>query len=83
MKCTSSRGVWNTLCAAGLTHFSPLGTLRASAISSVTLAAGSTPPMPGLAPWLSFSETHLIWSWAALSRNMSGSKSPSLVRAPK
>ena len=67
----------------GLTHFSPCGTSRISAISSVTLAAGSTPPMPGLAPWLSLSETHLTWSLAALSANMAGSKSPSLVRAPK
>ena len=55
---------------AGETHFSPCGTPRTSAISGVTLAAGSTPPMPGLAPWLSLSETHLTWSWAALSANL-------------
>ena len=46
----------------GLTHVWPFGTLRALAISSVTLGPGRTPPMPGLAPWLSFSETHLIAS---------------------
>ncbi len=83
MNRTSSRGVENTRWYDGDTHFSPAGTPRASAISRVTLAPGSTPPMPGLAPWLSLSETILTWSSAAVSRNLSGSKSPSSVRAPK
>jgi len=83
MNSTSSTGVWQTRCEDGLTHFSPWGTWRMSAISLVTFAAGSTPPMPGLAPWLSLSDTHLTASWDALSRNESGSKSPFLVRAPK
>ena len=39
--------------------------------------------MPGLAPWESFNETHFTESSAAFSANMSGLKSPSLVRAPK
>ncbi len=80
---TSSRGVEKTLCAGGDTHFSPLGTPLASAISCVTFAPGSTPPMPGLAPWLSLSETIFTWSPEAVSANFAGSKSPSSVRAPK
>ncbi len=76
-------GVEKTRCAGGLTHFSPCGTWRTSAISCVTFFAGRTPPMPGFAPWLSLSDTHFTASWAALSRNESGSKSPSSVRAPK
>ena len=32
----------------------PTATPRAAAISAVTLAPGSNPPSPGLAPWLSF-----------------------------
>ena len=80
---TSSRGVWKAECAAGLTQSRPCGTPRTAAISAVTLAAGSTPPMPGLAPWLSFSDTHRTWSSPALSRNFSSSKPPSFVRAPK
>ena len=83
MKRTSSRGVENTLWAGGLTHFFPCGTSRASAISWVTFSPGSTPPMPGLAPWLSLSDTHLTWSCAALERNSASSKPPSFVRAPK
>ena len=67
---TSSRGVENTRWYDGDTHFSPFGTPRASAISWVTLAPGSTPPMPGLAPWLSLSETILTWSSAAVSREL-------------
>ena len=58
----SSRGVENTLWPGGLTHVCPSGTLRVSAISLVTLGPGRTPPIPGLAPWLSFSETILTAS---------------------
>ncbi len=83
MNSTSSRGVEKTRWEAGETHFSPFGTPRASAISWVTFAPGRTPPMPGLAPWLSFSETIRTWSPAAVSANLCGSKSPSSVRAPK
>ena len=56
---TSSRGVRNVACAAGLMQSRPCGTPRAAAISAVTFAAGSTPPIPGFAPWESFSDTHL------------------------
>src|SRR5699024_9038112 len=83
MNSTSSVGVANTRCAEGLTHFCPWGTCRMRAISADTFGPGSTPPIPGLAPWLSFSETHFTWSLAATAVNSSGSKSPSGVRVPK
>ena len=52
MKCISSIGVENALCADGETQSWPTGMPRAAAISRVTLAPGSMPPCPGLAPWL-------------------------------
>jgi hypothetical protein len=83
MNWISSRGVLNTLCDGGLMQVWPCGTERASAISALTFEPGSTPPMPGFAPWLSLSSTIFTESWAALSANMSASNPPSLVRAPK
>ena len=53
MNCIISSGLPNALCAAGEMQSTHGGTPRASAISGVTLAPGSTPPWPGLAPWLS------------------------------
>ena len=61
----------------------PIGTPRVWAISALTLAAGSTPPWPGLAPWLSFSSIILTCSCAALAAKRSGSKRPSSVRQLK
>ena len=46
----------------------PCATPRILEISSETLAAGSTPPCPGLAPWLILSSTILIWSSAGDAR---------------
>ena len=46
----SSSGVENAECRAGETQSIALGTPRVTAISGVTLAPGSTPPWPGLAP---------------------------------
>ena len=60
---------------------SPIGTPRVLEISSVTLAAGSTPPWPGLAPWLTLSSTILTWSSAATSANSSGLKRAVAVAA--
>ena len=51
---------------------SPMATPRILEISSETLAAGSTPPCPGLAPWLILSSTILIWSSLATRANSSG-----------
>jgi hypothetical protein len=75
--------MWTAAGRAGLTHFSPSGTPRAWAISRATFAAGSTPPIPGFTPWLSFSDTHFTAGCAALSAKVCGSKSPSRVQAPK
>ncbi len=55
MKCSICLGESKALCRAGLMQSWPGGTSRAWAISIVTLAPGSTPPWPGLAPWLSLS----------------------------
>lgn len=49
-KRTSSRGVAYTRWKGGEIMVRPSGTPRTFAISAVTLAPGSTPPMPGLAP---------------------------------
>jgi hypothetical protein len=57
---TSSMGVENAEWLDGEMQSFPSGTPRVSAISRDTLAAGSTPPCPGLAPWLSLSSTILI-----------------------
>ncbi|MNV61941.1 hypothetical protein D3C71_1544680 [compost metagenome] len=49
--CNSSTGVLNAECFDGDTQSTPIGTPRVTEISALTLAAGSTPPWPGLAPW--------------------------------
>ena len=53
-------GVEKARCLAGEMQSSPIGTPRILEISSETFAAGSTPPWPGLAPWLILSSTILI-----------------------
>ena len=58
MKCIISIGVEKALCDEGEMQSTPTGTPRAAAISTVTFGAGSTPPWPGFAPWLSFNECH-------------------------
>ena len=60
---------------------SPSGTPLILEISSDTLAAGSTPPCPGLAPWLILSSTILIWSSAAMRANSSGIEAAVAVAA--
>ena len=59
----------------------PSGTPRVSAISRDTLAAGSTPPCPGLAPWLNSGSTILIDRAAAVAANVSGAKAAVRVAA--
>ena len=61
----------------------PIGTPRVAAISADTFAAGSTPPWPGLAPWLILSSTILTCASAAVSAKRSGENVPSGLRAPK
>ncbi len=83
MKSNSSSGVSNAECRAGERQSTPTGTPRASAISGVTLAPGSTPPWPGLAPCEILISTILTWGVRACSANFSGSNLPSGVRQPK
>ena len=83
MNCIISVGVENAEWPAGDTQSTPIGTPRVSEISWLTLGAGSTPPWPGLAPWLSFSSTILTCGLVAPAANFSGEKVPSGLRAPK
>jgi hypothetical protein len=78
-----STGVEKAECWAGEMQSSPIGTPRVIEISWLTLGPGSTPPWPGLAPWLSFSSTILICSLTAAAANFSREKVPSGLRQPK
>ena len=62
MKAIISSGVEKAEWRAGDRQSSPSATPRMAAISAVTLAPGSTPPWPGLAPWLSLISIILICS---------------------
>ncbi len=75
--------VLNAECLDGDTHSTPIGTPRVIAISALTLAAGSTPPWPGLAPCDSLISIILTWSWVAFATNFSSLKRPSSPRQPK
>lgn len=81
--CIISTGVENSECPSGRTHSCPCGAPLASAIFLETLEAGSTPPTPGLAPWLSLIRMPLTSVLVAFSANMSGLNAPSTVRQPK
>src|ERR1700685_2057408 len=83
MNCIISIGVENAEWHDGEMQSTPSGTPRVAAISGLTLAAGNTPPWPGLAPWLSLSSTIFIWSFFALAANFSGEKVPSALRQLK
>jgi hypothetical protein len=83
MKCISSSGVANALCRAGDRQSTLIGTPRAAAISAVTFGAGSTPPWPGLAPWLSLISIIFTCGSRALAAKRSASNVPSSVRQPK
>ena len=83
MKAIISSGVEKAEWREGETQSWPIGTPRVAAISGVTLAAGSTPPWPGLAPWLSLISIILTWSELAWAAKRSGSKRPSAPRQPK
>ncbi len=82
-KCSSSSGVAKAPWCAGLTQSTPGGTPRAAAISGVTLGPGSTPPCPGLAPWLSLISIILTCASAAWVAKRAGSKRPAASRQPK
>ena len=83
IKSIISSGVEKAPWLAGETQSMPIGTPRMAAISGVTLAAGRTPPWPGLAPWLSLISIILICGFCATRRNFQAEKAPSSVRQPK
>jgi hypothetical protein len=83
MKSIISVGVEKALCDEGEMQSTPTGTPRAAAISGVTLGAGSTPPWPGLAPWLSLSSIIFTCGSRALAVKRSSLKLPSSLRQPK
>ena len=83
MKFISSMGVVKAEWLDGEMQSRPSVTSRVAAISAVTLAAGSTPPWPGLAPWDSLISIILTWGSAARSAKRSGEKRPFSSRQPK
>ena len=80
MKRIISIGVEKAEWRDGEMQSSPIGTPRVREISWLTLAAGSTPPWPGLAPWLSFSSIILTCGLVATAAKCSGEKLPSGLR---
>ena len=83
MKSIISIGVENAEWRDGEMQSTPIGTPRVAAISAVTLAAGSTPPWPGLAPWLSLISIILTCSLARARRSSRRQNVPSALRQPK
>ena len=82
-KCNSPSGVSNAECLAGEMQSTPIGTPRVAAISALTLAAGSTPPWPGLAPCESLSSIIRTCGSRALATKRSSLKRPESSRQPK
>ena len=76
-------GVENALWLAGEMQSTPIGTPRASAISRVTFGPGSTPPCPGLAPWLSLISIIFTCGSVACLAKSSALNVPSGLRQPK
>ena len=70
--------------AHGRRHaFRPQSVVNISAISGVTLQAGSIPPSPGFAPWESLISIARTGADAARSASRSSEKSPRASRQPK
>jgi hypothetical protein len=82
-KSSSSSAEEKAECAFGLMQVTPTGIRRIRAISGVTLAPGSTPPRPGLAPWLSLISIARTFAEATSSRKRSMLKRPRSSRQPK
>ena len=73
----------NSACRDGLMQSSPTGMPRVAAISAETFAAGSTPPRPGLAPWLSLISSARTGAPATSAFSRCRSKRPCSSRQPK
>ncbi|GAA3530401.1 hypothetical protein GCM10022263_18780 [Nocardioides daeguensis] len=71
------------VCRDGDEQSLPSGMPRISAISAVTFAAGSSPPRPGFAPWLSLISSALTGAEAIISFRRGSEKSPFASRQPK
>ena len=74
---------WNSAWREGLMQSWPIRMPRIWAISAETFAAGSTPPSPGLAPWLSLISRARTGAEATRSLSRARSNAPSLVAAPE
>jgi hypothetical protein len=68
---------------AGLMQSLPTGTPRMAAISRVTFTPGSTPPSPGLAPWLILISIARVGLPSMFASKVSSEKPPFESRAPK
>ena len=73
----------NAECAGGLTQSRPAAMLAHGRDVGVTLAAGSRPPRPGLAPWESLISIARTGASAMRSRSRSRLKRPRSSRQPK
>jgi hypothetical protein len=76
---TSLNSVWRD----GLEQSWSIGMPRIAAISSLIFAAGSMPPRPGLAPWLSLISIALTGAVSTTSLSRSMSNLPLSSRQPK
>ncbi len=73
----------NAVCRDGLAQSLPIGMPRISLISWVTLAAGRSPPSPGLAPCESLISIALTGAESTTSLSRSRENLPSSLRQPK
>ncbi len=73
----------NAVCREGLAQSSPIGIPRIAAISSLILAAGRSPPRPGLAPWESLISIARIGCFSVSATSLSMSNRPRSSRTPK
>ena len=73
----------NSACRDGLMQSWPIGMPRTSAISGEILAAGSSPPRPGLAPWESLTSMARTGAEATTSFSRARSNGPCSSRQPK
>ena len=83
MNCIISIGVVKALCAAGEMQSTHDRHAARRGDLGVTFGPGSTPPWPGLAPWLSLSSIILTCGSRALAAKRSALKLPSSLRQPK
>ena len=74
---------WKTVWRLGDAQSLPSSMPRISAISRLTFSAGSMPPSPGLAPWLSLTSIARTGADCTTSTSRAMSKRPCSSRQPK